>query len=112
MHRFLFILLLPQLLHAQLLQVGHLPYGNLSLAGCWHYADGKGNEYALVGTSKGLSIVDVSNPAQPVERFAVPGPTNSWREVKTWKQYAYVGTEAENSGITIVNLGLLPDTVA
>ncbi|MFN0014725.1 MAG: choice-of-anchor B family protein [Saprospiraceae bacterium] len=105
-------LALPLLLSAQFLQVGHLPYPGILLAGCWHHVDSLGNEYALVGTSKGLSIVDVSDPAHPVQRFAVPGITNGWREVKTWAGFAYVSTEAVNSGITIVDLRSLPDTVA
>ncbi|MBK9335912.1 MAG: choice-of-anchor B family protein [Lewinellaceae bacterium] len=109
--RLLLLLFFPALLFAQLQQVGHLSYGNASLAGCWHHVDSLGNEYALVGTSWGLSIVDVNNPAQPVQRFAVPGLTNNWREVKTWGGFAYVSTEANNSGITIVDLRQLPDTV-
>lgn len=111
MFRFVFLLFLPTLLAAQLQQIGHLPYAPLSLAGCWHYVDSSGGEYALVGTSKGLSIVDLSDPTQPVERFAVPGLSNNWREVKTWNGFAYVSTEANNSGITIVDLRELPDTV-
>jgi choice-of-anchor B domain-containing protein len=109
--RLILLLFFPTLLFAQLQQVGHLSYGNASLAGCWHYVDSLDNEYALVGTSWGLSIVDVNNPAQPVQRFAVPGLANNWREVKTWGGFAYVSTEANNSGITIVDLRQLPDTV-
>lgn len=105
------LLLFPCLLSAQLVQVGHLPYAPATLAGCWHYVDSLGNEYALVGTSKGLSIVDLSDPAQPVERFAVPGLPNNWREVKTWGGFAYVASEANNSGITIVDLRQLPASV-
>ncbi len=97
---------------SQLTVLGHLPYAPATLAGCWHYVDSSGNEYALVGTSWGLSIVDVTEPTQPVQRFAVPGPTNNWREVKTWNGFAYVGSEANNSGITIVDLRRLPDTIA
>ncbi|MEZ4919003.1 MAG: choice-of-anchor B family protein [Saprospiraceae bacterium] len=91
--------------------LGHLPYPNATLAGCWHHVDSMGNEYALVGSSQGLSIVDMNDPTQPEERFMVPGLTNNWREVKTWGGFAYVGTEAINSGITIVDLRSLPDTV-
>lgn len=113
MLRFLFLLLvLPKVLFAQLQQIGHLSYGSVTLAGCWHHVDQHGNEYALVGTSKGLSIVDLTNPSQPLERFSVPGITNSWREVKTCGNYAYVSTEANNSGITIVDLSALPDSVS
>lgn len=99
-------------IHAQELQkIGHLAYDPVSLAGCWHYVDSTGGEWALVGTSSGLSLVDLNNAAQPVERFAVPGIQNNWREVKTWAGFAYVGSEAYNSGITIVDLRELPDSI-
>ncbi|MBL7825985.1 MAG: hypothetical protein JNJ57_05100, partial [Saprospiraceae bacterium] len=99
-------------LSAQELQkIGHLPYAPASLAGCWHYVDSLGGEWALVGTSKGLSIVDVNDPTMPQERFVVPGITNNWREVRTWNGFAYVGSEALGSGIHIVDLRALPDTI-
>lgn len=91
--------------------LGHLPYDSASLAGCLHYVDSSGSEYALVGTSRGLSIVDLSDPTQPVQRFQVPGKLNGWREMTTWGGFAYVGSEASFSGITIVDLRALPDTV-
>ena len=108
-----FLFAVPNLLLAQsdLELVGHLPYAPLSLAGCWHYVDSTGGEYALVGTTAGLSIVDLSDPTQPLERFTVPGRPNTWREVKTWGGFAYVGSEADSSGITIVDLRSLPDTI-
>ncbi|MEY4111414.1 MAG: hypothetical protein RLZZ46_1770, partial [Bacteroidota bacterium] len=73
------------------------------------YVDSLGNEYALVGTSEGLSIVDVTNPAVPVEVAAIPGPNSIWREVKTWQKYAYVTTEGGAQGLQIVDLSNLPD---
>lgn len=109
----LLLCLLPQCLWGQLnlKQVGHLSYAPLSLAGCWHYVDSLGNQYALVGTSGGLSIVDLNDPTQPKEVFNVPNFGSNWREVKTWAGFAYVGSEAAGSGIHIVDLRHLPDTV-
>lgn len=100
-------------LHAQLNfeQIGHLPYPSIALAGCKGFVDSTGREWALVGTSIGLSLVDLENPTQPVERFAVPGLQNGWREMALWQGFAYVGSEAQGSGITIVDLRSLPDTV-
>jgi choice-of-anchor B domain-containing protein len=108
---FIFILHLMQARAQELQKIGHLAYDPVSLAGCWHYVDSTGGEWALVGTSAGLSLVDLNDPAQPAERFAVPGIQNNWREVKTWAGFAYVGSEAYNSGITIVDLRELPDTI-
>jgi choice-of-anchor B domain-containing protein len=81
-----------------------------ALANIGGYVDSQGNEYALVGTYNGLSIVDVTTPTSPVEMFAVPGITSEWREVKTWSHYAYVTTEGGN-GLQIINLDYLPDSV-
>lgn len=73
------------------------------------YVDSLGNEYALVGTSLGLSIVDVTNPSSPVEVASIPGPNSIWREVKTWQKFAYVTTEGGADGLQIVDLSHLPD---
>lgn len=109
---FLFLLLFSKSLSAQKLQrIGHLSYAPLTLAGCWHHVDQAGGEWALVGTSAGLSIVDLQDPTQPVEKFSVPGLLNNWREVRTWAGYAYVTSEAVPSGVTIVNLNFLPDSI-
>jgi len=87
-----------------------LTYPGLQLANIGGYVDAFGNEYALVGTSAGLSIVDVTDPVNPDEKFAVPGLSSSWREVKTFQHYAYVTTEA-GGGLQIINLQYLPDSV-
>jgi choice-of-anchor B domain-containing protein len=87
-----------------------LSYPGLILANIGGYVDAFNHEYALVGTSAGLSIVDVTNPVNPVEKFAVPGISSSWREVKTFQHYAYVTTEG-GGGLQIINLQYLPDSV-
>lgn len=106
------LLLLFSSVHAQLNIAfrANLPY-NGSLANIGGYVDSSGNEYALVGYDEGLSIVDVTDPTQPVIIFDVPGTTSNWREVKTWQNYAYVTTEGCCNGLQIVNLGYLPDSV-
>ncbi|MEX1188445.1 MAG: choice-of-anchor B family protein [Bacteroidia bacterium] len=89
----------------------NLPFPGKSCANIWGYVDSLNNEYALVGTSTGLSIVDVTDPESPILSFEVNGVNNFWREVKTWEGYAYVTTEGNNGGLTIVDLRSLPDTV-
>ena len=108
---FLLFTLLNALTAQDLQQIGHLSYAPLSLSGCWHHVDSTGNEWALIGTSGGLSIVDVNEPTAPVERFTVPGITSIWRELRSWAGFLYVGSEAVGSGITIVDLRALPDTI-
>jgi choice-of-anchor B domain-containing protein len=95
--------------------LGHLTYpNNVEMSNLTGYADTAGNEYALVGTSQGLSIVNITDPTNPTQLFMVPGATGqggAWREVREYKGYAYVTTE-QNSGLQIVNLHYLPDSVA
>ena len=61
------------------------------------------SEYALVGLNDGFSCVDVSNPSNPIEKFYIPDINSTWRDVKTWGNYAYITTEAD-AGLLIVDL--------
>ncbi len=88
-------------------QLGHYPYTD-QLSDVWGWVDNEGNEYALVGTFSGLSVVDVTDPSEPVEKFFGPGAESIWRDIKTWEHYAYVSNESGN-GIYIVDLSPLPD---
>jgi choice-of-anchor B domain-containing protein len=63
-----------------------------------------GREYALVGNYQGMAIVDVTNPSTPILFQQVTGLPSSWREIKVYRDYAYVTTEADSSGLQIVNL--------
>jgi len=81
---------------------------NTELNDIWGYTDEFGNEYALVGTQDGVSIVDISTPTNPVEIFWVPGMNSIWRDLKTHGDYVYVTTEAQE-GVLIINLTSLPD---
>ncbi|MBI3502217.1 MAG: choice-of-anchor B family protein [Bacteroidetes bacterium] len=91
-----------------------LSYGSQELSNIWGWkspVDGK--EYALVGAANGLSIVNVTNPSSPVQIVEIapqdPASTNcSWREVKTWGNYAYVTTECGQTGLQIIDLTNLP----
>ena len=92
--------------------VGHLSY-NVSCAGVWHYVDTVGNEYALVGARDRVSIVNVTNPASPVEVFSVPaltGETSLWRELKTFGKYAYAVSEG-GGGLIVIDLSNLPNSI-
>ena len=102
----LFFLFISYLFQAQeslnMVQVGNLSY-NQDLNDIWGYVDHEGKEHALVGCANGFSYVDISNPASPQEVFFVPGSNSIWRDLKTWNNYAYITTEAED-GLLIVDL--------
>lgn len=90
--------------------LGNLNYQtlhNAELNDIWGYVDETGKEYALVGTTKGTSVVDLSDPTNPTEIFWEPGLESIWRDLKTFGDYAYVTTEAAN-GLLIIDLSPLP----
>ena len=92
--------------------LSHINYQVLhgaNLNDVWGYVDELGNEYAIVGTSKGTSIVDVTNPTNPVEVFWLPGTESIWRDPCVYGDYAYVTTEAED-GLLIIDLTPLPQS--
>ena len=84
---------------------------NSDLNDIWGYVDETGVEYALVGAQKGTSIVSLADPQNPVEVFWEPGMESVWRDLKTWGNYAYVTTEAEN-GLLIIDMNPLPSSNA
>jgi choice-of-anchor B domain-containing protein len=91
-------------------QLGKLSYGNVSVANLDGYTDSLGREYALVGTENGLSIVNISNPAAPVQVQFINGTNTFWREVRHYKNFAYITNEG-GGGLQIVDLSKLPDSI-
>jgi len=79
------------------------------LSDVWGYA-ANGKEYALVGVRSGVSIVDVTDPANPTELFFVTTAASLWHDFATWNGYAYVTNET-GGGLTIINLNFLPDSI-
>ncbi len=82
---------------------------NKRASNLWGYADSAGREYALIGLTDELSIVDITNPDSPAVVQSIPGPSSTWREVRTWGQYAYVTNETGN-GLLIIDLRNLPNS--
>jgi choice-of-anchor B domain-containing protein len=67
-------------------------------------------EYAIIGTSGGSMIVDVTNPDVPKLIRTIPAVANSWREIKVYRNFAYITTEGSAQGIQILDLSRLPDS--
>jgi choice-of-anchor B domain-containing protein len=84
-------------------------YGGYSA--CWGYTAPNGREYAILGTNVGSSYVDITDSANIREIDSVKGFNSIWREMKTYSHYAYVVSEATNSGLQIIDLQYLPDSV-
>lgn len=82
----------------------------------WGYKAPDGREYAILGAYTGTSFVDITDPSNIVEVGFVPttapgSSNNIWREMKTYSHYAYIVSENANSGVQIVDLQYLPDSV-
>lgn len=94
------------------------PFYGIRYAGCWGWknsADGK--EYAIIGSSKpGTHIVEVTNPASPVQRDYIPGIGNAnesiWHEYKTFGNYLYIVSDDWGPNtFQIADMSYLPDSV-
>ncbi len=84
------------------------------VANIWGFAK-NGKEYALVGVSNGMVVVDVTDANAPViVKQLTDTITSLWREIKTYGNYAFVTSEGSSptghGGVGIANLTNLPDT--
>jgi choice-of-anchor B domain-containing protein len=86
-----------------LVLMGTYEWNNTEGSDIWGWVDPNGNEYALVGLNDGFSVVDVTNGTNPIEMFYIPDLNSTWRDIKTWNNFAYVTTEAD-AGLLIVDL--------
>lgn len=79
----------------------------------WGWTDSTGIEYALVGTTTGVSIVSLENPEDPHRVAFVPGDFSIWRDLKTFGHYAYVVADQPGSedGVLVIDLSNLPESV-
>ena len=88
----------------------------------WGHFDLNDNrEYALVGLTNGVSIVEVTDPVNPRVVSFIASQNTTWRDLKTyqyfdesrrrWMSYAYVTADAASVGTMILDLNQLPNKV-
>ena len=83
---------------------------NPDLNDIWGWANpDDGTEYAIVGLRDAVSIVSLADLDNAVEVARIPGPSTTWRDIKTWGDFAYVSNEADQ-GILVIDMSQLPDT--
>ena len=79
-------------------------FGSHSMANdCWGYTSGSGREYAIIGLRGGTAFVEVSQPGNPQIIDVLSGPSSSWRDIKTYRHYAYAVSEG-GGGIQVFDL--------
>lgn len=89
------------------------------VAGTWGYTSPDGSRYALMGTAKGILVLDLRDSANVRVVDEVDGPTNTsnpgiyWREMRVYGSRAYIVSEHDNvrGGIMILDLSGLPASV-
>ncbi len=106
-------------------------YRGMWLNDIWGWTDPEtGKEYALVGMSNGTSFVDVSDPLNPVVVGILPehhaaeqaearsskmlsplhdGGKSTWRDIKVYRNHAYVVSEDAGHGVQVFDLTQLRD---
>lgn len=91
------------------------PQLGIKYQGVWGWVDVyDGKEYAIIGSSSGTYIIDVSVPTAPVVRDYVAGRRDQciWREYKTYGNYLYASSDdASPNSFQIIDLSYLPDSV-
>lgn len=80
------------------------PYADMDrshkLNDIWGYTDEHGNEYALVGLTTGFSVVALDKEDTLVEVTRIPGPTSTWRDIKTYGDYAFITHDNIYDGVS------------
>lgn len=86
----------------------------------WTYVDADGHPYVLSCTNRGLAVFSVADPTNPVRIGEVPNAGNNtslWQDVKVYtypdgRAYAFLITQTFNSGVQVIDLNDLPNSVS
>jgi choice-of-anchor B domain-containing protein len=71
---------------------------------CWGYVSPSSREYALMGLSNQVAVVEITTPASPVIRGSVSHTGSAWCDIKVFGQYAYAVNES-GGGLDVIDLG-------
>ena len=88
-------------------ELGGVPPGNGN--DCWGWTH-EGREFVLYGRSDGTSIIEVTDPVNPVMFANVPTASipSLWRDIKIIDDVAYIVSEAQEHGMQVIDLAPLP----
>lgn len=77
----------------------------------WGYANEAVGEFAIIGSRTHINFINLNNPSNPYSVSIHEGGDNtSWRDIKTFRHYAYSVCDACSEGLHIFDLSTLPDT--
>jgi choice-of-anchor B domain-containing protein len=87
---------------------GGIAVGTGRGSGGWGWEDPvTRREYAIVGRENGTSFIDISDPKRPVYVANLPSASTQnviWREIKVYRNHAFIVSEALNHGLQVLNL--------
>ncbi len=89
--------------------------GATGLNDIWGWTDSLNcKEYALVGKENGTAFVDVTDPLNPCYLGTLPTHTaiSTWRDIKVFRNYAFIVSEAGEHGMQVFDLTRLRDVVS
>ena len=79
----------------------------------WGYAK-NGREYAIIGSTQAIHIIDVTDPTSPEEIQRIEGTAGGTflihRDMKVYQDYLYCVADEGSSTLQIIDLSMLPDT--
>jgi choice-of-anchor B domain-containing protein len=75
----------------------------------WGWTDPlTGRDYALLGMSEGMTVIDITDPKRPDIIGRLPTHTTAggdfWRDIKVYRNHAYVVSENTNHGMQVFDL--------
>lgn len=95
--------------------VGKLnPLGTVSgtnYSALWGYS-ANGRDYAVLGGNQSIYFIDVTDSTNIRVCGSFTTHSSNWHEMKTYSHYAYLVSEADNSGVQIFDLANLPVSVS
>ncbi|KHE88026.1 hypothetical protein GE21DRAFT_9447 [Neurospora crassa] len=82
-------------------------------AGSWGWTSPKGREFVAIAQEDGTAFAEVTKQGKLVYLGRLPQYTTAqpslWREIKGYKSYILIGSEAVNHGVQIFDLAKLQD---
>lgn len=77
----------------------------------WGYVAPDGTEYAILGTRTGTAVLNLADPANPVEVAFIPGSSSVWRDMKSWGEFVYVTCDQGDDGLLVIDMTGAPGNV-
>ena len=90
-----------------LAQVSLREFGSNSANDNWGWKDPETeNEYVILGLDDGTAFLDISDPENPIFLGKLPtsSTTSPWRDIKVFKNHAFIVSEAQNHGLQVFDL--------